>query len=98
MSSLYPRRFNPLDMRCGMELDEIDPARWAELEAATRDYIAAEGAAFDAAATALTHVPDGTDLFADAGSQGAGVRCNIPRHLCVPVGSSEASAALAPSR
>lgn len=34
-------RFNPLDKRCGINLDEIDPAKWSLLEAATDDYIAA---------------------------------------------------------
>ncbi|KAL5197613.1 hypothetical protein ABZP36_001125 [Zizania latifolia] len=32
-------RFNPVDERCGMELDETDPALWLKLEAATEEYI-----------------------------------------------------------
>ncbi|KAE8704552.1 Phospholipase A I [Hibiscus syriacus] len=32
-------RFNPVDERCGMELDETDPTVWLNLEEATRDYI-----------------------------------------------------------
>ncbi|KAE8685822.1 Phospholipase A I [Hibiscus syriacus] len=32
-------RFNPVDERCGMELDETDPTVWMNLEAATKDYI-----------------------------------------------------------
>ncbi|KAG8099844.1 hypothetical protein GUJ93_ZPchr0013g35958 [Zizania palustris] len=32
-------RFNPVDERCGMELDETDPAVWHKLEAATEEYI-----------------------------------------------------------
>ncbi|KAJ8761900.1 hypothetical protein K2173_005611 [Erythroxylum novogranatense] len=32
-------RFNPVDERCGMELDETDPAVWLKLEAAIEDYI-----------------------------------------------------------
>ncbi|KAG4129270.1 hypothetical protein ERO13_D09G069300v2 [Gossypium hirsutum] len=32
-------RFNPVDERCDMELDETDPTIWVELEAATKDYI-----------------------------------------------------------
>ncbi|GMJ08288.1 hypothetical protein like AT1G61850 [Hibiscus trionum] len=32
-------RFNPVDERCGMELDETDPTVWLNLEAATKDYI-----------------------------------------------------------
>lgn len=39
-----------------MELDEIDPAKWAELEAATRDYILTVAHKFDAAAEALAQV------------------------------------------
>ncbi|KAL5715418.1 Phospholipase A I [Ranunculus cassubicifolius] len=32
-------RFNPLDERFGMELDETDPAIWMKLEAATQEYV-----------------------------------------------------------
>ncbi|XP_013611945.1 PREDICTED: phospholipase A I isoform X2 [Brassica oleracea var. oleracea] len=32
-------RFNPVDDRCGMELDETDPAIWLKLEAAIDEYI-----------------------------------------------------------
>ncbi|KAJ3670425.1 hypothetical protein LUZ60_010749 [Juncus effusus] len=32
-------RFDPVDERCGMELDETDPSIWLKLEAATDDYI-----------------------------------------------------------
>ncbi|RWW49432.1 hypothetical protein BHE74_00044409 [Ensete ventricosum] len=32
-------RFNPVDERCDMELDETDPAIWLKLEAATEEYI-----------------------------------------------------------
>ncbi|XP_031494059.1 phospholipase A I isoform X1 [Nymphaea colorata] len=32
-------RFNPVDERCGMELDETDPAVWLKLEAATEEYM-----------------------------------------------------------
>ncbi len=48
-------RFCPSDLRCGMDLDEIDPARWALLEAATDQYIADEDATFDACARLLVH-------------------------------------------
>ncbi|KAG6554512.1 hypothetical protein Mapa_003891 [Marchantia paleacea] len=34
-------RFNPVDDRCGMELDETDPVVWGRLEAATREYLEA---------------------------------------------------------
>jgi hypothetical protein len=42
-----------MDARCAMELDEINPEKWAALEAATNEYIVAEDAAFNAAAAAL---------------------------------------------
>ncbi len=45
-----------MDPRCGMELDEIDPAKWAQLEAATQDYILGAAHKFDDAAAALTEV------------------------------------------
>ncbi|XP_059435789.1 phospholipase A I [Corylus avellana] len=32
-------RFNPVDERCDMELDETDPAVWLKLEAAVEEYI-----------------------------------------------------------
>ncbi|KAF5177670.1 Phospholipase a i [Thalictrum thalictroides] len=32
-------RFNPLDERFGMELDETDPTIWIKLESATKEYI-----------------------------------------------------------
>ena len=38
-----------------MDLDEIDPARWALLEAATDQYIAEQDAVFDACARLLVH-------------------------------------------
>ena len=41
MTCMVHARFNPLDKRCGINLDEIDPAKWSLLEAATDDYIAA---------------------------------------------------------
>ncbi|XP_068656988.1 phospholipase A I-like [Aristolochia californica] len=39
-------RFNPVDERCGMELDETDPAEWQKLEAATQEYIQNNAEAF----------------------------------------------------
>eukprot|EP00250_Pteridium_aquilinum_P010694 c19570_g1_i2 orf=492-3833(-) len=42
-------RFNPVDDRCGMELDETDPTVWVKLEAATQEYIDANAAAFQSA-------------------------------------------------
>eukprot|EP01018_Ginkgo_biloba_P003530 Gb_32589 [translate_table: standard] len=46
-------RFNPVDERCGMELDETDPAVWVKLEAATQEYIEANNVAFQAACDRL---------------------------------------------
>jgi Leucine-rich repeat (LRR) protein len=48
-------RFCSEDVRCGMELDEVDPVAWDRLEAATDEYAkeAAVMEQFDAAAAAL---------------------------------------------
>nr|XP_043620589.1 phospholipase A I [Erigeron canadensis] len=39
-------RFNPVDERCDMELDETDPTVWLKLEAATDEYIQNNSPAF----------------------------------------------------
>ncbi|KAL0328786.1 UNVERIFIED_CONTAM: Phospholipase A I [Sesamum calycinum] len=39
-------RFNPVDERCEIELDETDPAVWIQLEDATDDYIRNNSIAF----------------------------------------------------
>ncbi|CAN0852370.1 Phospholipase A I [Linum grandiflorum] len=39
-------RFNPVDERCDMELDETDPAVWLKLEASVGEYILESGEAF----------------------------------------------------
>ncbi|KAI8001414.1 Phospholipase A I [Camellia lanceoleosa] len=39
-------RFNPVDERCDMELDETDPTVWLKLEAATEEYIQNNSHAF----------------------------------------------------
>ncbi|KAJ9169072.1 hypothetical protein P3X46_020540 [Hevea brasiliensis] len=39
-------RFNPVDERCDMELDETDPAVWLKLEAAVEEYIQTNSEAF----------------------------------------------------
>ncbi|KAG6641648.1 phospholipase A I-like isoform X1 [Carya illinoinensis] len=39
-------RFNPVDERCDMELDETDPAVWLKLEAAVEEYIQTNSQAF----------------------------------------------------
>ncbi|KAL0535186.1 hypothetical protein IC582_029510 [Cucumis melo] len=39
-------RFNPVDERCDMELDETDPAVWLKLEAAVEEYIQSNNLAF----------------------------------------------------
>ncbi|KAL0321142.1 UNVERIFIED_CONTAM: Phospholipase A I [Sesamum radiatum] len=39
-------RFNPVDERCDIELDETDPAVWIQLEDATDDYIQNNSTAF----------------------------------------------------
>ncbi|XP_012455710.1 phospholipase A I [Gossypium raimondii] len=39
-------RFNPVDERCDMELDETDPTVWLKLEASVKDYIQNNSDAF----------------------------------------------------
>lgn len=39
-------RFNPVDERCEMELDETDPSVWLKLESATDDYIKNNASSF----------------------------------------------------
>ncbi|CAN8305502.1 unnamed protein product [Cochlearia groenlandica] len=47
-------RFNPVDERCGMELDETDPAIWLKLEAAVDEYIQNNSEAIKSACERLT--------------------------------------------
>jgi hypothetical protein len=47
------RRFQPVDPRCEMELDEINPEAWARLLAAAEDYCVTHAARFDEAAATL---------------------------------------------
>ncbi|KAH9329901.1 hypothetical protein KI387_002009 [Taxus chinensis] len=50
-------RFNPIDERCGMELDETDPAVWVKLETATQEYVEGNNTAFQAACEQLLPAP-----------------------------------------
>ncbi len=71
-------RFNPQDERCGMELDDINPDKWAALEAATDEYIVREDAAFDDAARALcSRLASGTAF--DPSQERLGEFCSISR-------------------
>ncbi|KAL2339170.1 hypothetical protein Fmac_013616 [Flemingia macrophylla] len=40
-------RFNPVDERCDMELDETDPTNWLKLESAVEEYIQKNHQAFE---------------------------------------------------
>ncbi|KAL0363243.1 UNVERIFIED_CONTAM: Phospholipase A I [Sesamum calycinum] len=58
-------RFNPVDERCDMELDETDPAIWLKLEGATDDYIQNNSIAFkNLAERLLASIDD--DKFSDS--------------------------------
>lgn len=46
-------RFNPVDERCDMELDETDPAIWLKLEGAVDEYIQNSSLAFKSACERL---------------------------------------------
>ncbi|XP_073048092.1 LOW QUALITY PROTEIN: phospholipase A I-like [Primulina eburnea] len=50
-------RFNPVDERCDMELDETDPANWLKLEGATEEYIQNNSIAFKNLAEILLESP-----------------------------------------
>ncbi|CAH9141780.1 unnamed protein product [Cuscuta epithymum] len=50
-------RFNPVDERCDMELDETDPAVWLKLEAATDEYMQNTSAAFKSVVERLLASP-----------------------------------------
>lgn len=39
LPNIHYFRFNPVDDRCDMDLDETDPAGWLRLETATKEYI-----------------------------------------------------------
>ncbi|KAK6932336.1 Leucine-rich repeat [Dillenia turbinata] len=47
-------RFNPVDERCDMELDETDPAVWVKLEKAAEEYIQNNAEAFQSVCGRLT--------------------------------------------
>ncbi|KAL0398741.1 UNVERIFIED_CONTAM: Phospholipase A I [Sesamum radiatum] len=58
-------RFNPVDERCDMELDETDPAIWLKLEGATDEYIQNNSIAFkNLAERLLASIDD--DKFSDS--------------------------------
>ncbi|KAA8515487.1 hypothetical protein F0562_018902 [Nyssa sinensis] len=46
LPEMHYYRFNPVDERCDMELDETDPTVWLKLEAATEEYIENNSQAF----------------------------------------------------
>lgn len=52
-----------MDVRCGMDLDSIEPLEWANLEAATDDFIERSQSQLDACAALLSSGhPHGTPL------------------------------------
>eukprot|EP00983_Pelagomonas_calceolata_P125393 1161207-Pelagomonas_calceolata.AAC.5 len=46
-------RFQPMDERCDMALDDIEPASWKKLLAAAEEFCVAHSAALDDLAAAL---------------------------------------------
>jgi hypothetical protein len=58
MRSLVPSlnyfRFDPVDDRCNMDLDEISSEKWEQLEAAADDYVEQKSNLFELAAKTLT--------------------------------------------
>lgn len=94
MTPLMPNfkyfRFNPLDPRCSMELDEIDPEKWTLLEQATDDFISENGEELDAAAAALlrglglpARASSSAKLAEAAGARKALIKLRLHRGLWV---------------
>ncbi|KAJ7541796.1 hypothetical protein O6H91_10G077200 [Diphasiastrum complanatum] len=63
-------RFNPVDERCGMELDETDQAVWLKLEAATQEYVEANTVAFQAACEQLMPLLQEEDAWSERSKAG----------------------------
>ncbi|XP_047954768.1 phospholipase A I-like [Salvia hispanica] len=69
-------RFNPVDERCDMELDETDPAVWLKLEGATDEYIKNNSMSFkDLAERLLESTLD--DKFSDSVKSQQIFRANV---------------------
>ena len=77
MTPLIPNlqyfRFEPTDERCRMELDEVDPLKWAILEEATDSFIEQNRAEFAAAAEALVGGPAVAAAAAASAGGGGGI-------------------------
>lgn len=58
-------RFNPVDDRCDMELDETDPAGWLRLETAAEDYIKNNSEAFKSVCQRVTLPYQQDERFSD---------------------------------
>uniref|UniRef100_A0A803M1Z9 PNPLA domain-containing protein n=1 Tax=Chenopodium quinoa TaxID=63459 RepID=A0A803M1Z9_CHEQI len=58
-------RFNPVDDRCDMELDETDPAGWLRLETAAEDYVKNNSEAFKSVCQRLTLPYQQDERFSD---------------------------------
>ncbi|KNA04015.1 hypothetical protein SOVF_203650 [Spinacia oleracea] len=58
-------RFNPVDDRCDIELDETDPAGWLSLETAAEDYIKNNSEVFKSVCQRLTLPYQQDDRFSD---------------------------------
>ncbi|CAN1196966.1 Phospholipase A I [Linum perenne] len=58
-------RFNPVDERCDMELDETDPAVWLKLEASVDEYIQESSEAFKNVCERLVLPFQNDDKFSD---------------------------------
>ncbi|KAG0585410.1 hypothetical protein M758_2G009100 [Ceratodon purpureus] len=65
LPNLQYYRFNPIDERCDMELDETDPAVWLKLETATQEYVDANAAVFQAACKAIAPLSQEDGLWLD---------------------------------
>jgi len=89
-------RLAATDPRCAMELDEVDPAKWAGLEAAADEYVAGAGkAGLDAAVGVLLGGGGGREGPPPPGAAAAAPPPAAPRPLTArPPPSSAASLGL----
>lgn len=70
-------RFSPVDARCDMPLDSVDPEAWAKLELAASEYIQKEALRLDEAAEILSNdwgCQQSADTGSDTGAVGLGSR------------------------
>jgi hypothetical protein len=92
-----PPRFNPVDRRCAMELDDVDPTSWGLLKAAAMDYIAANEARFAECCEILTRGGVANEELPAPGASGSG-SSGLGRRAAAAVRQEEGQGQLAGRR